>query len=141
MADISITAANVVTVAGVKDSGTAGATITAGQAVYKKASDGKFYLADADAASVAGNAEIDNVYGIALNGASSGQPLSVQISGTITIGGTITAAGTIWLSDVAGGITETWADLDASDYVTIIGHAISASVLKLDINILGIVKP
>lgn len=141
MADISITAGNVVTVTGTIESGTAGATITAGQTVYQKASDGKFYLADCDATAVGTNAEIDNVYGIALNGAAAGQPLTVQKTGTITIGATVTAGQTQWQSNVAGGITETWAEIVSTDYITVIGHAISASVIKLDINVLGIAKP
>ena len=86
MAALSITAGNVVTVSGTTEWGTAGATVTAGQTVYKKASDSKFYLADCDKTAHDGNAEIDNVYGIALNAASAGQPLCVQKTGTITIG-------------------------------------------------------
>ena len=57
MAAISITAANVVKGTGAQiETGIAAETITAGELVYKKASDSKFYLADGLAASVAANA-------------------------------------------------------------------------------------
>ena len=57
MANVSITAANVVPGADATTTyGTAGATITAEQTVYQKASDSEWYLADCDATAVAGNA-------------------------------------------------------------------------------------
>ena len=51
MADLTITAANVAPGAGaVKDTGTAGEALTAGQLVYKKSADGKWYKADCNSA-------------------------------------------------------------------------------------------
>jgi hypothetical protein len=86
MADISITAASVVpSTNAVKRTGTAGATITAGQLVYKDASDSnKIKLADNDASAAA------TVVGIALNGASSGQPITyAETDPELTIGATV----------------------------------------------------
>jgi hypothetical protein len=83
LADYSITAANVLAGTGaVKENGVAGSTISAGQAVYKDASDsGKFKLADNDSATAA----VRSFYGIALHGASSGQPLTVHKEGPLTL--------------------------------------------------------
>ena len=83
----------------VTEDGLAGATITAGQAVYRD-SDGSYKLADADGAS----ATIRTCRGIALNGAAAGQPLRVQKSGEITPGATLTAGVTYYLSGPPGGI-------------------------------------
>ena len=87
MAVLSITAAQVLKSTGAPvESGTAAATITAGQALYKDSADDTFDLCDNDATNVAADGDIDNFYGIALNGASSGQPLDVQTGGNITMG-------------------------------------------------------
>lgn len=128
MADLSITAANVAAGTGaVKETGTAGATITAGQAVYKDASDsGKFKLADNDSATAA----VRSFYGIALHGASSGQPLTVLKEGPITIGAT-TAVGVVYcLSSTAGGICPN-ADIATGDYNTVIGVGTSTTVIQV----------
>lgn len=127
MADLSITAASVVKGANaVTESGTAGATITAGQVVYRDASDLKCKLADCNSATAA----VRSPRGIALNGASDGQPLVIQRSGEITIGATLTVGSTYYLSATAGGIAPL-ADLGSGDYPTVIGVAKSTSVLVL----------
>jgi len=134
MADISITAANVVKGSNaVVEAGTAGATITAGQVVYKDAADGKYKLADADSATAAAKAP----RGIALNGASDGQPLSIIRSGDVTIGATLTPGTAYYLSPVAGGIAPL-ADVASGDDVVLLGLAESASVLAVDIQITGV---
>lgn len=134
MADISITAANVVKGSNaVVEAGTAGATITAGQVVYKDAADGKYKLADADSATAAAKAP----RGIALNGASDGQPLSIIRSGDVTIGATLTAGTAYYLSPEPGGIAPL-ADVASGDDVVLIGLAESASVLAVDIQITGV---
>lgn len=136
MADLSITAANVIkgSNATVKP-GIAGATITAGQAVYLDTSDGKWKLADADAATAAerGGADI----GIALNGASDGQPIDVQVKGLITIGATLTAGAGYYLSDTPGGICLV-ADVTGGDYIVLLGLANSTSELALDVQYSGV---
>lgn len=134
MTDISITAGNVISGSNaVTEHGTAGATITAGQMVYKDASDGLYKLADCDSATAAAKSP----RGVALNGASTGQPLSIQRAGDVTIGGTLTAGTAYYLSPVAGGIAPL-ADVASGDTVVLLGLAKSASVLALDIQVSGV---
>jgi hypothetical protein len=133
MADISITAANVVAGSdAVRESGTAGATITAGQLVYLDTSDMKYKLADSN-----GAAALRVPNGIALNGASNGQPLSVQKGGDITIGGTMTAGIPYFLSDTPGGLCPL-PDIGAGEFSCIIGIAKSTSVLAVNIQPSGV---
>ncbi len=134
MADISITPANVLKVAGNTTAGTAGETITAGQTCYLKSTDSKFWLADVDAAAVSGQTGINIVRGIALHSASANQPLTLQIDGTITIGATVVEGLVQYQSPIAGGITETILDIVSTTWITIIGVAISASVIEINLN-------
>lgn len=129
MAAVSITAANVAPSTGaVIEHHTAGASITAGQVVYYDSADGRVKLVDADSATSAARSP----RGIALHAASSGQPVAVQVSGNITIGGTVVQGLIYCADDDAGGIIPS-ADLASGDYTTVIGVAISASVLKMGI--------
>jgi hypothetical protein len=134
MADITITAASVVAAAAAtKESGIAGATITAGQVVYKDPADNKYKLADGDSAT----AIIRKPIGIALNGASNGQPLAIVKAGDVTIGATLTAGAVYILGDDAGGISPI-ADGASGDDVVIIGVATSTTVLRVGIVITGV---
>lgn len=134
MADLSITAGSVVSGSNaVKEQGVAGATITAGQIVYKEGSTGQFKLADNNSAT----AEARVPYGVALNGASANQPLAVQKSGSITIGATMTAGVAYYLSGTAGGICPV-ADLSSGMYPTVLGIATSTTVLALGIEVSGV---
>jgi hypothetical protein len=75
--DLSVTAASVVPGSGaVLATGTAGEALTAGQAVYQKAADSKWYKADCNSAT----AEVRVASAIALGGAAAGQPVVVQKS-------------------------------------------------------------
>lgn len=135
MADLTITPGNVITgdASGIDRSGYAGATITAGQVVYQDAATQRWLLADDNSATVA--ARVPG--GIALNGASNGQPLAVQRSGDITIGATMAAGVVYYLSDVPGGICPV-ADLAAGEYPSSLGIAKSTTVLGLNINSSGV---
>jgi len=129
MADISITPANVLSVGspGVRD-GTAGATVTAGQAVYQDAADAnKFKLAFS-----AGTAEQAAVIGIAQHASLAGQPLRIQTSGIIAIGATVVLGGVYALSDTPGAICPI-ADVGTSEYTTLIGIAPTTLQLTLGI--------
>lgn len=133
MADLTITAANVVAAANaVRESGTAGATITAGQLVYLDTTDMKYKLADNN-----GAAALRVPNGIALNGAANNQPLVIQKAGDITIGATMTAGVAYYLSDTPGGICPV-ADLASGEYPCIIGIAKSASLLDVGIHPSGV---
>lgn len=137
MTDLSITAGNVIAGSNaVIRRGVAGATITAGAVVYlDEVTTGEWLLADADNASAA--ARGSGRIGIALNGASDGQPLAVQVDGDITIGATMTAGVTYYLSDEPGAIAP-YADLVTGDYVTVVGTSISTTVLRLSFDYSGV---
>jgi len=127
-ADISITAANVAPGAdAVTQTGTAGEALTAGKAVYKKAADNKWYLADCNSAT----AEVRAASGITLTGSAAGQPVVVQTGGSITIGGTVANGVVYYLSGTAGGIRPV-ADNTTGDYPQTIGMATSSTVVKLN---------
>lgn len=129
MADLTVTENSVVAGAdSTTVSGTAGVTITAGQAVYLDATTGKWALADADSATVAQR----RAAGIALNGAALNQPIKVLTSGDVTIGATVTAGVAYYLSGTAGGICPV-ADIGTGEYVCLIGIATSATVIRVGI--------
>lgn len=130
MADITITAANVAQGAGaVVGNGTAGATITAGQPLYIDAADSnKLKLADADASSAA-----SDVVGLALHGASSGQPLKYIKSGAAYVPGATLTQGEVYvLSGNAGGVAPV-ADLGSGDYPVVLFCANDASTATVKI--------
>lgn len=134
MADLTITAANVIAGAGADtENGTLGAAATAGQVLYKAASDGRWYLADNNAAS----AEVRAPRGIALNGGSVNQPVRVLLSGPVTIGATMTAGVAFYLSDTPGGICPV-ADLAAGEFPSIVGIATSTTVLNVNFQSAGV---
>lgn len=134
MADISITAANVVpSSAATTERGTAGETITAGKAVYKSSTTKKWMLADNNSAT----AEAKVADGIALTGSSNNQPIVVLTAGDVTIGATLTAGTAYYLSDTAGGICPL-ADLASGESVCLLGLAKSTTVLTVDIQAPGV---
>lgn len=129
MAALSITAANVLAQAGATiEHGVAGETVTAGQVVYRDPTDGEYKLADADHATAA----VRNPRGIALNGASDGQPLAIIRRGDVVIGATMTAGLAYYLSPTAGSIGVV-GDVLSGDDPIIIGQAKSTTVLTVNI--------
>lgn len=134
MADLTITATSVVAGSNANVvNGTAGETITAGQAVYKSSTTNKWMKADSNSAT----AEARTPSGIALNGAALNQPVAVQKSGDITIGATLTANTPYFASDTAGGLCPI-ADVGSGEYLTQIGIAKSTTVLAIDIQSTGV---
>lgn len=137
MADITITAASVIAGSNAtKETGIAGATITAGQPVYKEAATGQFKLADSNS----GTAEARTAYGIALHASLAGQPLTVQTSGDLAIGATLTVGAGYYLSESPGGIQPV-ADLATGEYVTLLGFATTAANLAVRIVPSGVAVP
>jgi hypothetical protein len=135
MVDITITPANVV-VSGTgqnRTSGTAGATILAGQAVYLDPTVKKFLLADSNSATVAARTPT----GIALHGASLNQPLAVMTSGDITIGATLTVNTPYFLSDTPGGICPI-ADIGVGEFCCQVGLSKSTTVMTIMIKATGV---
>lgn len=133
MSDLSITAASVVAGAGaVTEQGIAGATITAGQVVYRD-SNRLYQLADSNSATAAARVP----RGIALHNASANQPLQILLSGPVTIGATLTAGVEYYLSDTPGGICPV-ADVGSGEYVSALGLATSTTVLNVNIQSSGV---
>ena len=131
-ADLTITAANVIAGSGAKKTtGTAGASVTAGQVVYLDSATNSYKLADNDAAGAKSPA------GIALHASASGQPLTILSKGPVTIGATVTAGNPYYLSNTAGGICP-FADLGTGETVTLIGLATSASVIDVNLQESGV---
>lgn len=134
MADVSITASSVVKSSGNSTNGTAGATITAGQPLYKDSTDAnKLKVADASAEATAA------VVGIALHGASPGQPIEYLTNGVLTVNSVLTASEVYCLSATAGGIAPV-ADLLSTQYRSVLGVATSATTLKVTLNVSGTAK-
>ena len=101
MADLTITAANVVWVSGSSPLlGIIGETVTAGQAVYLKSSDSRLWKAQAD-----GTSEEATAVGVLLNGGSAGQMgIYAPVGATINIGATTVKTTTYLVSATAGGV-------------------------------------
>lgn len=137
MADISVTAANVKTYSGATvKGGTAGATITAGQTIYKDSTvSDKLKPADADASLAAAT-----IVGVALNGASLDQPVDYISKGGLNPGGTV-AVGTIYLASPDAGGIQPHGDLLAGDYVSIIGVGTTTSRIEVNIQNSGVAVP
>lgn len=129
MSDLTITSTSVVNVSSQTGNGIAGEAITAGQAVYLKSSDSKLWKAQCD-----GTTEEGTPIGVALNGASVGQPVTyARGGGRINIGATTVKTTTYVLSATAGGVCPQ-ADLLSTNKIVRIGHAIdTAGVLLVDI--------
>lgn len=132
MADLSITAANVVPGSGVgfQEAG-AGEVISAGQlvALDTDLNDGKLYLCDADLANRA------KPVGIAVGNAEAvDQRVTYARSGEVAVGGTVAVGGLYVASDTPGGIAPN-ADLDTGDLVSLV--AVGKTTTSLEIHIVS----
>lgn len=106
---------------------TAGEAITAGQAVYRSASS-TVKLATAT------NATMAAVFGVAMNSAALGQPIRVATKDTAFEPGitNMTAGQIVVLSSVHGAVCPS-GDLSSGEYPTILGVALSATNMLLQI--------
>jgi hypothetical protein len=136
MADITITAANVVATnsATVKASGTSGTSAvasTAGMPVYLDPADGKIKPAKADSAS---SVPPPNLVGVALDSApGANQPITYATAGDVTYGGGLTQGQVYVVSAANAGGIAPYSDLVATNFVAFLGVAISTTVLRLGI--------
>lgn len=136
MADLVITNTAVVAADNaVKESGLAGETIAAGKAVYKSPTSKKWMLADNNSATAAAK----TAGGIALNGASLNQPVTVAKSGDITMNAVLTAGSTYFLSDTPGGVCPD-VDVGAGENVCQLGVAKSTTVLAIKVVAPGVAR-
>lgn len=122
MADLTQTATSVIGY-GEKLPGVLGGTVTAGMPV--RLSSGTF-IAATDA-SLAGAA----VEGIALSGGAIGQPFVYQKGGNINLGATL-AIGKVYVLSTAGLIAPV-DDIAGAEFVTVLGIATTAALLKMGI--------
>lgn len=136
-ADLSITPANVKVLGLTAQYRTVqyGETVTAGQAVYKKAADGKYWKADNDV-----DAATATVAGIAYTGGAADGYGVIIVSGPMDLGATLTAGTYYVLSSTAGGICPI-ADLTSSDYIVPLGVATTTGRILVDISNTGEQKP
>lgn len=140
MADITVVAGSVARTTGSTVDGTAGATIAQGKCVYldTAATPNVWKLAQAiTSAALAGG---DGV-GIALNSAASGQPIRVQTDGSINLGATLVVGQVYAVSAANAGGVAPYSDLASTNYVTLLGVATTAALLKMQPLQSGIVKP
>jgi hypothetical protein len=137
MANITVTPANVTAGAGavVQRSYNAGASITAGQTVYLDPATNLWQLASANTSQATAV-----VAGIALHAASAGQPLAVQVGGTINIGATV-AVGTIYVLGATAGSIAPVADALTGWYTSIVGVAVTTTSLLLTLQVANVAKP
>ncbi|MDA9499279.1 hypothetical protein [Bradyrhizobium sp. CCBAU 11357] len=135
MVDLVITASAVLANTGARtEQGAAGEAITAGQLVYRDATSGQYFKSDSNAPTAAARV----VRGVALNGASAGQPLQIARPGSdITMNAVFTAGVTYYLSDTPGGICPL-ADVGTGEYFTPIGVAKSTTVLAFNPTMSGV---
>ncbi len=136
MADLVITAANVVRTSGIKVEAIAGETITAGQAIYIDTSDSN-EMKLSDCTTSATTAVVD---GIALDGASDGQPIVYLKAGGVLNPGATVAVGKIYVLSASGAIAPV-DDLTSADYTTIIGYATTTSSMTLTLDASGVQVP
>ena len=136
MADLSITAANVLQTAGTSvSSGVASTAITRGQYIYTLAN-GTIGLADSN-----GTTPSNSITGCSLVDVSTGQTCFYVASDTsFTPGFSAVAGDTIWLSDTPGAATKTYADIASGSTVIALGLMTSSTVMKLS-PLVGGVKP
>lgn len=134
MADYSVTATAVVASSTADvEHGKAGATITAGQWVYRDSSTGNYLLADSNSATAAAHTP----RGVALNGGASGQPIAIAKSGPVTFNAVFTAGVAVYLSDTPGGMCPV-ADVGSGEYPCVLGLPSSTSVLNVGIQAAGV---
>ncbi len=136
MSDLSITASQVLpSTNAIKAQGVAGATITQGQPLCKVA-DGTLKPADANDSTLNGN-----IVGIALNAASTGQPVTYETGGDITLGaGAAPVSGVVYVvSGTPGGIAPA-ADIASGWKVITLGVGNASNGLRLGLNNSGATK-
>ena len=136
MADLTITPANVGIVerTAVTRNVQIGESVTAGQALYLKVADGKYWLADCLVAAEANVACI-----AATGGAADDYVVAVFPTSKIDIGATVDV-GTIYVLSESGGIMPA-ADLAPADYVTVIGVGITTAQINFKPDVTGVLVP
>lgn len=132
MADLTITTTAVLPgTNAILDSGIAGETIAAGKVVFLNTTTNRIMLSDNNGTGTR------TVTGIALNAASTGQPVDYQKGGDITIGATLVAGTDYWLSGTPGGLAPR-ADIVTGMDPVLVGIAKTTTVLTIAIVDVGV---
>jgi hypothetical protein len=128
MADYTVVAANVLPSSGANlKQGIAGATITAGNVLYKDPSDKSLKLASATSATAAARV----VEGIAVDGAAAGQPLEYAFKDpSFSPGFSVPIGDAVILSATAGNLCP-HADAITGHYVTVLGVGITGNKMGM----------
>ena len=138
MADLTLTAASVAKGSGAQITNNllAAETITAGCLVYEdtSVSPSVIRLTDCNVSAVK-----SKIMGVALHAALAGQPVAVQVSGSITIGATVGIGTEYYASTTAGSITST-APASGS-WASSLGFATTAALINIKINNSGVQVP
>lgn len=109
--------------------GAAGVAVTAGQVCYLDAAAKQFKLADAN-----GTAATATVKGVAMHGATPGQPLTLQSGGEIVLGaGAAMVVGGLYVLSANPGMVAPAGDLAAGHFTVLLGVAVSATNLRLQL--------
>lgn len=136
MADLSITAANVLPVDGVGKNtatGTSAGIITAGEPIYlASANSNKVTKCEADDTAAAAAC-----VGIAINDAAASQSVTYLKSGNLDINAVATK-GTVYVVSAAAGKIAPVADLVSTNFVTILGVASSTTRINIKLNATGV---
>ena len=142
MADLSVTAANVLAGSGATiEDGTCGeAAVTAGMSMYWKTSDRKWYMAQHDGTAAASGYATGSRVGISLNGAAASQPIKILREGNLTAGATVGIGTIYYVGTGYGGICAA-ADLATGDYVTLLGVGTTTAIIKVSPIISGVQVP
>jgi hypothetical protein len=118
------------------EQGTYGATVSAGQPVYKDVADSKWKLADSnDTAAKA------SVVGIAVTpGVDAGGAIIAKGGSIVLVGTTMTVGKPYYVGATAGSLVPE-SDLTTGDYVSKVGTASSATEMIIGLEATGVVKP
>jgi hypothetical protein len=132
MADISVTASAVqaADTNTIKVTGTSGAAITAGQAVYADPADS--YRIKPAQANSANPTHVPNLVGVALNSApGANQPVTYASDGNVLFNAVLTVGQAYVVSAASAGGIAPYGDLAATNFVGVLGVATSTTNLKL----------
>lgn len=124
MANLTITAANIVST-GTKGEYTAGGSVTRGMAVRRNTSG---LVVEALSDSVANS----TVLGVALNDATTNQPVTVHTEGPLAFGAILVAGHAYYLGTASGTIKPV-SDVAGTEYASLIGLATSTSSMYVKI--------
>lgn len=138
MANITVTAANVTPgTNAVLEDAIVFEAVTAGQLLYRRASDSKLGLCDNNHASAEGRVP----FGIAINNAAVNQGVRVVTQGRINIGATVTVGTPHFSSDTPGAISNLQSDAATGESPSFLGFAVATTTIDVFLKYSGVTVP